>query len=66
VSSNENVSTKSVKKTLFTKEQIDSIKETQQTHPNLHAKLLIFQVQKTHGFSITEAQYKKLKLNGTI
>ena len=66
VSSNEIISTKSVKKTLFTKEQIDSIKETQQTHPNLHAKLLIFQVQKTHGFSITEAQYKKLKLNGTI
>jgi DNA mismatch repair protein MutS len=60
------VTTKTIKKSIFTKEQIESIKSIQQQHPGLHSKLLVFQVQKQYGFSITEAQYKTLKTKGHV
>jgi DNA mismatch repair protein MutS len=54
------------KKVLFTKEQLHSIKATQQAHRDLHPKLLLFQIKKEHDISITELQYKNLKIKGLV
>ena len=44
----------------FTKEQVDAIQEMKKEYPELHPKLLVFKIQKEHGFSITEKQLKNV------
>jgi DNA mismatch repair protein MutS len=53
-------------KVLFTKEQVEAIKGVQEAHPRLHVKLLILQIQKECGFSISESQYKSLRVKGNL
>jgi len=56
---------KSMKKTTFTKEQLEAIQTVQETYPHLHTKLLVFQIEKTYGFKVTEAQLKQLRSTGS-
>ena len=42
----------------FTKEQVEAIQSMKKEYPELHPKLLVFKIQKEHGFSITEKQLK--------
>jgi len=58
--------TKATKKSTFTKEQIQLIKETQQAYPQIHTKLLVLQIEKLHGFKLTEAQFKSLVSKGLL
>jgi hypothetical protein len=53
--------TKSIKtKQLFNDDETKAIELTRQQYPGLHPKLLVFQIQKDHGITITEKQLKKL------
>jgi DNA mismatch repair protein MutS len=54
------------KKSLFTKEQIEAIKQVKQAHPGVHAKLLVLKIKKDYEITITEAQYKSLQIKGLI
>jgi hypothetical protein len=58
--------TKTAKKSTFTKEQVELIKETQQAYPQIHRKLLVLQIEKLHGFKVTEAQFKSLQTKGFL
>jgi DNA mismatch repair ATPase MutS len=60
VPSQEEVVKKRTQKPAFTKEQLESIQATHQAHPHLHTKLLTFQIEKLHGFKVTEAQLKQV------
>ena len=47
-------------KPAFSLEQVEAIKAIRTKYPNLHPKLLVFQIQKEHGIVITEKQLSKL------
>lgn len=53
-------------KTKFSKEQLVKMQETVKQHPGLHAKLLVFQIQRDHQIQITEAQLKLLLKKGLL
>jgi len=53
-------------KALFTKEQVEAIQSVRQAHPRLHVKLLVIQIEKQCGFSISESQFKSLQTKGVI
>ena len=56
----------SITKTKFSKEQIAKIQQTVQQYPGLHARLLVFQIQKDHGITIKESQFNLLRTKGLV
>jgi DNA mismatch repair protein MutS len=59
-------SPKGTTKTKFSKDQLGKIQQTVQQNPGLHAKLLVFQIQKEHQIPIKESQLKLLMTKGLI
>lgn len=53
-------------KTKFSKEQLEKIQNTVQQNPGLHARLLVFQIQKDHGITIKESQLNLLRTKGLV
>ena len=54
------INPKQTKKSMFTPEILDVIRETRAKSNNIPLKLLVFKLEKEHGIHITEKQLKTL------
>jgi DNA mismatch repair protein MutS len=48
------------RKPLFTEEELEILRAAKRADPLLHPKLLVFQIQKEHGLTVTEKQLKSI------
>jgi len=56
-----NHTTKPKKASLFTDKDIEAIQATRQAYPDLHPKLLVYQIRKEHGIVISEIQLRRYR-----
>lgn len=59
-------STSKSTKTKFSKDQLTKIQQTVKQYPGLHARLLVFQIQKDHGIPMKDTQLKLLMTKGLV